>query len=79
MVWRSGRYQVFLIFDGLLTAGLAAMVGLIVATLIHKDWTISGGGGHLRCHSPDRRDSRFPAIRSQDPGQHAHPRWRIRR
>ena len=26
MVWRSGRYQVFLIFDGVLTAGLAAMV-----------------------------------------------------
>jgi MFS family permease len=43
MVWRSGRYQVFLIFDGALTAGLAAMVGLIVATFIHKDWTISGG------------------------------------
>ena len=42
MVWRSGRYQVFLIFDGVLTAGLAAMVGLIVATFIHKDWTISG-------------------------------------
>ena len=42
MVWRSGRYQVFLIFDGVLTVGLAAMVGLIVATFIHKDWTISG-------------------------------------
>jgi hypothetical protein len=43
MVWRSGRYQVFLIFDGVLTAGLAVAVGLIVATFIHKDWTISGG------------------------------------
>jgi hypothetical protein len=32
-----------LIFDGALTAGLAAMVGLIVATFTHKDWTISGG------------------------------------
>jgi len=34
MVWRSGRYQVFLIFDDVLTA----MAGLIVATFIHKDW-----------------------------------------
>ena len=41
MVWRSG-YQIFLIFDGVLTAGLAAMVGLVTATFIHKDWTISG-------------------------------------
>jgi hypothetical protein len=43
MVWRSGRFQFHLILDGVLTAGLAAVVGLIVATFIHKDWTISGG------------------------------------
>jgi hypothetical protein len=43
MVWRSGRFQSFVILDGVLTAGLAALVGLLVATFIHKDWTISGG------------------------------------
>jgi hypothetical protein len=33
--------QTFMILDGAMTAALAAMVALIVATFIHKEWAIT--------------------------------------